>query len=216
MKEECRSYLHGRGLRDETIRYFRLGEVVDPVKGHEMFVGRLCIPYLKKHDRVVALKFRCLKHDHCEGHAKYLTEGDQWLFNTNALESSFGDVSLAEGEIDAMILHQIGLPAVGIPGVKAWKGHPHWVDVLQGFERYLMFADNDSGKKQNYGFELANRVKADLPRTLIVTLPDNEDVNSTYLKYGPGEVYERAGIPWTSEEYSEISTEPAFLESVSA
>lgn len=217
MTQECLSYLHGRGLRDETIRYFHLGQVVDPVKEHEMFGGRLCIPYLKKHDRVVALKFRCLRHEICEGHAKYLTEGEQWLFNTNDLENADDQICLTEGEIDAMILHQIGLPAVGIPGVKAWKGHPHWPDTLREFDRYLMFADNDTSKKQNWGMELATKVKADLPRTLIVNLPEDQDVNSTYLSYGPGELYERAGVPWIdSEEFSETSTEQPSLELLSA
>lgn len=198
MTKECLTYLSGRGLSEETIQSFRLGFVETPLAGHETYSGRLCIPYIKK-NATVALKFRCIESHDCgdiSGHTKYLCEGSLWLYNTNDLDVSEDYVSLAEGEIDAMILHQAGIPAVGIPGVQSWKGNPHWSGLLKPYEQIYMFADNDKSKKENYGHQLAGRVKADLPRARIVTLPDDEDVNSTYTHYGARELFERAGLPW--------------------
>jgi DNA primase len=204
MTQECLSYLHGRGLNTETIDYFRLGYVANPIKGHEMFRGRLCIPYIKKR-KTVALKFRCIENHECgevPKHTKYLCDGEQWLFNTNDI-SAKDYVAVAEGEIDAMVLHQIGIPAVGIPGVKAWRGHPHWHGLPASVPRVYMYADNDTSKETNYGLELGREIKKDVPGSILVTLPEDSDVNSTYLDRGPEDLYERAGIPWTGEAYSE-------------
>lgn len=199
----CHSYLSGRGLSEQSMGCYRLGYVRDPYLGHESMRGRLVIPVLKKLE-CVGLKFRCIEDHSCKdfGHAKYLTDGSQWLINTSAIDKPGDILAICEGEIDSYILDgECGIPAVGVPGVDAWSGHPWWVDLLRGHKKVLMFADNDSANPKNPGMRLAQKVLADIPRARLVTLPENMDVNETFLKYGKAEIYRRAGL---DQQYLEL------------
>lgn len=195
MGEECLSYLNGRGISMDSVNRFRLGYVADPVKGHESYQGMLCIPYIKK-CTTVALKFRCIQDHNCKEvkHPKYLNEGSQWLYNTEALERG-GDCDVCEGELDVIIMEQLGRNAVGIPGVDAWKSHPHWASLLRPPMRGIVWVDNDSTKQENYGLRLGKRILSDLPRYRLGIPPDGHDVTSTYVEFGPSVLLERAGLP---------------------
>lgn len=194
MTDECLTYLNGRGLYIETVRNFRLGFTGDPQGNHPK--GRLCIPVIKK-DTVVGMKFRCIQEHTCKasGCVKYLNDGVQWLFNTNDIDRDSDVIAICEGEIDCMTLSgEVGIPAVGVPGVDAWKGHPHWVEVLRDHRKVLIFADNDSFSEKNYGMELGKRILRDLPRSRLILLPDGGDVNSVFLDYGPAKLRELGGL----------------------
>lgn len=195
MEEGCLSYLNGRGINMESVNRFRLGYVTEPIRGHEAYRGRLCIPYVKKL-ATVALKFRCIQDHSCKEakHPKYLNEGNQWLYNTEALTRG-GECDICEGELDTIIIEQMGRNAVGIPGVDAWKGHPHWRDLLRPPLRGLVWVDNDSSKQQNYGLQLGKRITSDLPRYRTVLPPEDHDVSSTYTHYGPEKLLACAGLP---------------------
>lgn len=179
----------------DSVRTFRLGQVIEPLPGHEMMTGRIVIPYIKKL-AVVGLKFRCISGHDCKAEKcpKYLNDGNQWLFNTTALDVPSSFVSIAEGELDAIILSQCGIPSVGIPGVDAWKSHEWWPELFKGHRKVLIYADNDTSKDKNYGHDLAKRIMHDVPRARLVTLPEDSDVTDTYLDYGPQELYARAGL----------------------
>ena len=45
-------YLRSRGITPEAARLARFGVVAEPETGHEMFTGRLSIPYITKTVRV--------------------------------------------------------------------------------------------------------------------------------------------------------------------
>lgn len=204
LNEEALSYLHGRGLDMEAATLFRMGLVVDPPPEHLMYEGRLSIPIIKKVG-VVAYKFKCIRsgcllgdgeEDH-GGHSKYLkTTGGAHLYNTNDLDDPSDTLDITEGEHDAQVLKYVmGFPAVvGIPGVDAWKAHPWWKRLFRGYRHIRMWADNDEGKKRNYGHELGEALQADLPQTYMVHLPPLHDVTKTYLRFGPDRLLEAAGL----------------------
>lgn len=195
MAEPCLTYLSGRGISMDSILRYRLGWVSNPLPEHEIMRGRLCIPYLKK-GGIVALKFRCIQEHHCKdfGHVKYLSDGNQWLFNTRSLDEPGDTIGLCEGELDAITLTSIGVPGVGIPGVESWKGHPWWAEVIRDIPRILIFADNDSDNPENPGYRLAREIQKSIPRARMVALPERSDVNSTYTMYGETYLKELAGV----------------------
>jgi DNA primase len=60
--------------------------------------------------------------------------------------------------------------------------------LLADFERVFVFADGDQP-----GTEFARSLARELPVT-IVQLPDGEDVNSAFVKYGAEHIKEIAGL----------------------
>ncbi|MFI5497210.1 hypothetical protein [Actinoplanes sp. NPDC051859] len=55
------------------------------------------------------------------------------MFNVAAIHQADDEIHLCEGELDGIILDQIGLPAVGLPGVNSWRNHHR--RMLAGFNR---------------------------------------------------------------------------------
>lgn len=182
-------YLAGRGLTEATARSFRLGVVVDPLPGDEHFTGRLSIPYLTR-SGVVAVRYRCLAQHDCNAVdcAKYLGyEGaSTHLFNVSAFFQEGDTVIVTEGEMDAVILTQCSLPAVGVPGSHNWK--PHYSRIFEDYAHILVFADgDDAGKK--FGKKVASAV----PGARVIAMPDGMDVNDVYL-------HEDYGIDWLASK----------------
>lgn len=180
------AYLVGRGLSEETAHSFRLGVVDDPLPGDEHFRDRLSIPYLTR-SGVVSLRYRCLR-DHACGAvdcAKYLgyPGASTHLFNVGALFDQSDLVCITEGEIDAVVLQQGGLPGVGVPGGSNWK--PHYVRIFEDYPRVFIFADgDDAGRK--FGRRVAEALGG---VATVVVMPDGMDVNEAYLDT-------RYGIDW--------------------
>lgn len=173
-------YLLGRGLDPETVASFRLGVVDDPLVEHKHLRGRVSIPYLGRRNQPLWLKFRCLEEHNCRelNHGKYGTAAgaQSRIFNVRAFDQATDEIHVAEGEFDAMILNQIGLPAVAIPGVQNWK--PHYRRLLMGFNRIWVWADPDEA-----GADLANTIARGLHQAKTARLRDG-DVTHTYLEGG--------------------------------
>lgn len=187
---EASSYLEQRGIDQALASTHRLGVVSVPVVGHEMFEGRLCIPYLTKAG-VVNLKFRCMGEHDCkdQGHAKYLVGTDHTnIYNVGAFFQDSPVIAITEGEIDAIILDGIvGIPAVGVPGVQNWKSH--YERCFMDYEHVYVFADGDDAGK-----EFGKRVSSLIDGTTIVTMPHGTDVNTIYLSEGAEGLRKRAGL----------------------
>lgn len=170
-------YLAGRGFTEATARSFRLGVVHDPLPGDEAAAGRLAIPYLTRAG-VVGLRYRCLAgqpHD-CDGHPKYwgYPGASTHLFNVGAL---FGDgdvVCITEGELDTIVLAQLGLQSVGVPGTQNWK--PHYPRIFEDYRRVVVFADGDEAGAK-FGVKVAEAVH----HATVVSMPPGLDVNDAYL-----------------------------------
>ena len=109
-------------------------------------------------------------------------------------------MAICEGEFDAIVLDSlVGIPAIAIPGTETWKAHPEWREMLAGFSRVLIFADQDEdrtgpdGKVRNPGRELGQLLTRELDTAQLVSLPA-KDVNETYLQYGADRIREVVGL----------------------
>lgn len=168
-------YLAARGIGRETAEKFRLGVVDEGCSSeHRPYVGRLCIPYLTR-SGVVAVRFRSLG---TSGPRYLSTPGDiPRLFNVRALFRPGDTLVITEGEFDAITVDtHLDLPAVGVPGVSLWS--PIFDRLVAEYPDRVVVGDGDEA-----GRNFANDLAKSLDGRPIV-LPDGEDVNSFYVKYG--------------------------------
>jgi DNA primase len=183
--ELAADYLRSRGITREVARAAQLGVVEHPEVGHELFQGRLSIPYVTK-SGVVDLRFRSL-NPAVEPKYMGMSGAVTKLYNVKDIDRAGDWIGVCEGELDTITLsHCVGIACVGVPGANSWKSH--YTRLLADFERVFIFADGDQA-----GTEFARGLSKELPVT-IVQLPDGEDVNSCYVKYGKDYLIEKAGL----------------------
>lgn len=106
------------------------------------------------------------------------------LYNTHALTRYSKDVSITEGELDAVTAELAGVPAVGVPGAQMWK--PYFRELFLGYRNVNILADGDEA-----GLDFAKQVAKTLPNARIIPMPDGDDVNSLVLKRGAEALRER-------------------------
>ncbi|MEU8086367.1 toprim domain-containing protein [Micromonospora sp. NPDC049101] len=217
-------YLKSRALSGASGQSFRLGYVANPLPGHEQYTGMLCVPYITR-SGVVTLRFRALpdpnpEHDPSDPEsAEYLPiMGPKYksvpgemprLYNTPDLDRREPFVCITEGEFDAMIAHQAGLPAVAIPGVNGWSDW--WGRCFKGYEAVYILSDNDPLKKKvncrpcadeglqeckghNVGAESAEKLAAKITNARVVMMPPGHDVNSFVKAEGPDALVAKIGV----------------------
>jgi len=182
---EALPYLASRGITEATARTFRLGFVVNPETGHELYQGKLAIPYLTP-SGVVDIRFRSLNSD---SGPKYLSRpgASTHIYNITALNQDSGMLVVCEGEIDTIIATQVGFTAVGLPGANNWK--PFYSRVLDGWDKIMLFCDGDSA-----GREMAKNISRELDNVFPVFMPDNQDVNDVFLAEGAEGLRKRVGV----------------------
>lgn len=192
VSDTVRVHLLGRGLTEESVRTARLGVVSDPLPGHEKYRNMLSIPYLDRQGRALSLRFRCLEnHNHRDfHHGKYMSMVDEpaRMYNVRAIHEADEEISVTEGELDCIVLNQIGLPAVAIPGANAWQSH-HRI-MLAGFSRVWVWGDPDEA-----GAEFNRTLTKALHTARSVQLRGG-DVNDTYQFEGPEAIYALVGKEW--------------------
>lgn len=180
-------YLLGRGIEPEAALTSRLGVVATKEFGH--WFGRLAIPYLDREGKPLTIRFRCLKDHNCReaGCPKYLpiTGDPSRMFNIGAVHRADDTIHVTEGELDAIILNQLDLPAVAIPGASGFQGHHR--RMLAGFSRVWIWGDPDTA-----GAEFTNRVTRMLRSAKAVRLRGG-DVSETYLTEGARAIYALVG-----------------------
>jgi DNA primase len=182
-------YLESRGLGDpKIVRWFQLGYVEEPLPGHELYRGKLAIPYLRwsqdSEISVVSLRFRRINDRDAGG--KYLTTaGDRpRLYNTAALMRASPSIAITEGELDAITAHTCGVPTVGVPGAQSWK--PHFREPFLGYRDVFVLADGDEA-----GMSFANGIAKTLPNAKVIPFPPGEDVNSLVNTRGKDALLQR-------------------------
>lgn len=156
-KSQVRDWLLGRGLTEHTIEQFKIGEQHRDGKTFAVF------PYLRDGE-VVNVKYR----DVADKRGMRQEAGaEPCLFGWHLIGPKVRAVAITEGEIDAMTLHQAGIPALS---VNAGAGNHQWIENdwerLERFsEIWVCFDDDDPGQKgcrevvQRLGIERAKPVK---------------------------------------------------------
>jgi len=182
IRPEALQYLEGRGISEETAARYRLGSIIDPIEGHQGYEGWISIPYFTALDICVGFKFRRLD----DGKPKYGSPISQksHLFNVIATMSNTSRVVVCEGEFDAIVMEaNCQVPAVGVPGVAAWK--PYYAKLFNGFDMVYVIGDNDVKEDgTNPGAEFSRRVAGELMNSQIVQLPPGMDITDFYLVNG--------------------------------
>lgn len=178
-------YLAARGISAATARAARLGVVGTPAPTHDDYAGRICIPYLSPAG-VRTLKFRAMD----QSQPKYLClpNSKPHLYGVDSFFADSDIIAITEGEFDRLILaHEVGLPAVGCPGVSTWQ--EHHPRCFTGYDRVLVFADGDGP-----GHDLAKRISRDLDQAQVIRMPDGMDVTDVFLHEGADGIRKRAGL----------------------
>lgn len=179
-------YLAARGISREAARLFRVGVVADPRPGHSRFEGWLAIPYLSRDGEPLSMRFRCLaEHDHRQaGHGKYMsiTGEPGRVFNVGAIHRADHTLHVCEGELDAVILTQLDLHAIAIPGANAWNSHHR--RMLLGFTKVWAWGDRDDAG------ETFNRTICAALRSARPARLRSGDVTDTYLSGGAAALHE--------------------------
>lgn len=171
-----------RGISEQVAGRFQLGTITDPMNGHEMYEGWISIPYITAMGHCVGFKFRRLD----DGKPKYGSPTGQkaHLYNVTDVLLASPYIVVCEGELDTVITSGVlGIPAVGVPGVQAWK--PHFAKLFNGYDTVYVVGDNDIKEDgSNPGMEFAKRVANEILNSTIVTLPPGMDINDYYLAHG--------------------------------
>lgn len=167
-----------RGLTLATIQHFMLGAVISPAGPDSIAAGMLSIPY-NRPAGPISIRFRQPPGN--ESKMKYYQPAgtELGLFNTEPVTAGGSWAVVCEGEIDTMTAVQCGLPAIGVPGITAWKDHHP--AVFAGFERVIILADNDD---KGQGSSFAESVAKVVPGPVIHLMPQGHDVNSFVVAEG--------------------------------
>ena len=179
------SYLHGRGLKPETLKAFHILEQPNSFAEHPDNPADIVFPYLvrdpstKSGLRLVNNKYLALKRlPNSDGPPKKLTRFESGcalgLFGWHLIPPEARQVVIAEGEGDSMTWHQMGAPALSVPnGATSHKWLEEEADKLLRFDE--IFISFDSDKPGQLGaLELAERLGRH--RCRIVKLP-HKDAN---------------------------------------
>lgn len=162
------NWLMGRGLSSQTIEAYRIAEQKVGDKTYAIF------PYLR--DGVyVNGKYRNIaekKDMRQEGGA------EPCLFGWDLIDPKARTICIAEGEIDAMTLHQLGYAALS---VNAGAGNHQWIDSdfdrLERFSEILLCYDADEAGQKG-AREVAKRLGLD--RCKVVTFGEHKDANEAF------------------------------------
>lgn len=180
-----------RRLSADSLASFRLGYVASPLPGHEQYRGKLVIPYLTRAG-VVSLRYRRLGDG---GGPKYQSElgAETRIYNPEGFFRHERFICVCEGEIDTITAWQCGLPAVGVPGARAWQGFMR--RAFDGYDSVFFLADKDD--KQGDGEDFAEKAAGMVKNGRIILMEMDGvgmDVNSLVNTYGPEALIKKIGV----------------------
>lgn len=202
-KSAVLEWLTGRGLDAATLEAFKIGEQIRDGKTYAVF------PYLRNGELINA-KYRnpADKRDmRQEGGA------EPCLFGWHLIDPRARSIAITEGEIDAMTLHQVGIPALS---VNAGAGNHAWLendwDRLDHFsEIYLCFDDDEPGRKG--AAEVATRLG--IERCKLVKF-GAKDANEWLTNGADGEEFHHALTLARPHDPSELASMADFMGGVKA
>lgn len=153
-------YLTGtRKLSNETLKAFQIGESGEDI----------VFPSKSPNGDLLAIKWMGINRVGGKKQIKTSKDTQPCLFGWQAMSLDARQVFITEGEIDAMSLHQYGLPALSVPfgaGNHQWIEY-EWDNLAQFDTVYIAFDQDDPGQKG--AVEAAQRLG--LHRCKLVELP---------------------------------------------
>ena len=172
-------YLIKRGITKESISRFKLGFM------RQYNQNWLVIPSYEKGIPKL-MKLRKLPPDENTQLDKYIREkgGKSILFNADAIDK-YDDLIIAEGEIDAISLIQLGYENVVASTAGAKTLLTDWYDQLILKNKIYICFDNDAPGQAAAKEIWATRLG--IKKCWNVLLPEGEDVNSFLKNYQPEE-----------------------------
>ena len=189
---ETIDYLKRRGITGDVAQRFRLGFVAEPVENHDQMQGMLSIPFVTPLG-VVAIRFRRLQGEGGKYHQEAGTLSP--LYNVRDLHRSEPYLVICEGELDAVVMSGlVGCPAVGIAGTGNWSSRGKFYRrLLVDYDRVFVVMDPDGP-----GQKIVPDIMKKVPNAINIVLPDELDVNDTYLLHGKDFILKELGL-WDSE-----------------
>lgn len=179
LSDECREYIHLRGINDDTIKAFNI----------QTYQQKIAFPYYK-YETLVGYKLRKPMKNPGNPKMTSLTGSKPYLFNVQNVVPG-GELVICEGEFDAMIIHQSGYSNVVSVGAGANSTESvieQARDFLDKFQILIVVSDNDeSGQNMDESFIKAFGEKAKLIDKKLYTM---NDVNEEHAKHGPQKVVE--------------------------
>lgn len=171
------TWLLGRGLTEETIDRAQLGY---QTKGR--YRDCITIPYFDARGELRDVRYRHLRPN---PPAKYESPKGfgTHLYNATATQNEV--VAIAEGEFDALVLEQLGVHAVAIPGVNSWQREWRW--LFRDCDLVLVLIDmavNDDVDARKAEERARARITAQVNTVTsaeVVELPEGMDVTDLYL-----------------------------------
>ena len=193
LDEVAIKFLADRGISKEIADSFQLGVVTNLIPEHSNYRGWLSIPYITALGLCVGFKFRRLDDVKPKYGAPLGQKGH--LYNVTDITLTSEWMAICEGELDTIICSAVlGIPAVGVPGVAAWK--PHFTKMFTGYGKIYIIGDNDiKDDGTNPGAEFSRRVAQEVMNSSIVSLPAGLDLNDLYLAKGIEETKRTIGVP---------------------
>lgn len=164
-------WLKDRGITEDTARAFKISEKIE---GQKVFI---VFPYYRGAELINA-KFRNID----EKKEQRQSPGAEFcLFGWHLIPENTRRVIICEGEPDAMVLTQMGFPALS---VNQGAGNHQWIDSdferLQQFSEIILAYDDDEAGRAGRD-QVLERLGRD--RCKVVEFPDAKDAND-YLKNG--------------------------------
>lgn len=175
------TYLRQRGITKEAQNYFHLGFVKDPEPAERAYEGMLSIPYITANGDVVGIKYRYLD-DRKSKYRSSLGFEAKRMFNPFVLTQRHSRIYITEGELDTVVLKQIGVPSIAIPGATNWTVAA--ARALRNRE-VVVLADGDDSNEE--GLNLGKRICKDVDNASLV-LMYGTDVNQFFLDNGKDEL----------------------------
>lgn len=140
------TYLKSRGLTDQALDEFRISE-----EKEEWMV----FPYLRE-DGCINIKYIHIERDeNNKKRCRQMNNAEPCLFGWLALENKYPstrEVTICEGEIDCITLHQCGIPTLSVPNGGGGGRKQDWIendfDRLSNFDTIYLCMDSDQAGKE--------------------------------------------------------------------
>lgn len=213
---DCFAYLASRGISHETAKAFKVTDAV--IFNHEtkQEVAAIAFPYLRDGELKQIKRLGIERHD---GKKIIMAESDcePCLFGWQAINPKERNlVVICEGEIDAMSIHQYGLPALSVPFGGGTGAKQQWIEHeyenLSRFEEIFLCMDMDAAGR-SAAKEIATRLGNH--RCSFVKLP-HKDANECLVNNISVEQFQRLFMDAETFDPTELKRAGEFRQEVHA